>query len=241
MGSKNKRTRKQSTTLTMTVQSSYTGQCFLEGNIQNGTVTIRDENGVLLPVSNLILTQSRERTSSPRKGDKVTCEIPCTTLTLQPDSALLCYDEIFAVDTNTKFVNGEWLSAGSLVRLLGFRGESGVAEVEAMVYITSVNSFQRAQMEQHVWNAAIDVIGKIAPGAKNIALIADCDLGNLEHYNKRTLKICDKDLPDNITLVYASADHTNSIASRVIRLCDGYASEWLAQLAEERKTGHDQL
>lgn len=65
-------------------------------------------------------------------------------------------------------------------------------------------------------------------------MIVDCDLENIEMYNARKLKIRnDKFLPENFTLLYASADISDSIFNKMIRFCDKEATRLLDKIEKE--------
>lgn len=234
MKRKHKHTYPRTTKLSVTIHVPKAGNYRCEGNIYSKEFRILDEHGNVLPMGNIHITQSRSRESEARKGPKIICDIPYTgSPSLSLNESLLNFDHVYAVDTNTKYVNNTWLSAGCICYLASCQkdGTEYTYELKWVQQVTSINSFCRYQMEQHVWNAAIAYIQSIIPSNSTVALIVDCDLENIQKYNERSLKIRDAAyIPENFTLIYASADTGGTIANKMIAYSDTCASKVLEQL-----------
>jgi len=238
MKRKHKHTYPRTIKLSASIHASKAGNYKCEGNIYSKEFRILDEDGNVLPMENIHITQSRSRESEARKGPKMICDIPYTGVpSLSLNEALLTFDYVYAVDTNTKRVNDDWLSAGCICYLASCQkdGTQYTHEFKWVQQVTSINSFYRHQMEQHVWNAAIAYIQSIVPSNSTVALIVDCDLENIQKYNEHSLKIRDAAyLPENFTLIYASADTRDTIANKMIAYCDTCASKVLEQLIAKK-------
>lgn len=87
------------------------------------------------------------------------------------------------------------------------------------------------------WNAEIhpEVLGWYAlmgaikeqedMSGKKIGVIVDSNLGDIDKYNSREKPLFGNEyIPPNVTLIYASADKKDSIANKLIWLCDDLAS-----------------
>ena len=228
----------RNTILTATVHAPKAGNYTCTGNINSGEFKILDETGNILPIEKVCITQSRSRESAAKKGPQKICEIFYTgPLSLSLNEVLLNFNHVYAVDTNTKHIGDSWLSVGCICYLADCQknGAQYTYKLKLVRQITSTNSFLRYQMEQHVWNAAISYIQSVVPANNTVALIVDCDLGNISKYNERSLKIRDAAyLPENFTLVYASADTGDTIANAMISFCDSCANIILNKLASSK-------
>jgi hypothetical protein len=216
---KNKHVYDRHTSLSTTIQSSGNMKCTIQGNINTGEFTITDKDGRSLPVENSYIERTRGRAKSAIKGDKVLFSAMVDKLSLNISDHLNDFDAVYAVDTNTKDQNGVFYSYGVCLKVDEFDGHS--ARCHIFRTITSENSFRKGQMEQAVWNCIIQEILREEPAHSQIGLIVDCDLGNIPLYNQRKLKIRDAEyLPENFTLIYASADDADSIFNALINKCE---------------------
>lgn len=68
-----------------------------------------------------------------------------------------------------------------------------------------------------------------------IAIVVDSELGNLPLYNTRKIPLLgDKFLPDNVELIYASAERdANSPLNKVIRTCESDAKSLIETLSNK--------
>lgn len=147
--------------------------------------------------------------------------------------ALGKYHELFAVDTNTKEIRGEMVSVCGVV--------GGVAIVSANGVICRYRPIQCIEFrgitgspERIGWWETIQGICA-APtylSAKRYGLVVDAYLGDHEAINGRSQPIVpDFLLPENISLIYASADVPNeTLANKMLSLADGIASTILSGL-----------
>ncbi|WP_147382203.1 hypothetical protein [Pseudoflavonifractor sp. AF19-9AC] len=239
MSRKHKHTHPRTIKLNATFHAPKAGTYKYEGNIYSKKFRILGEDGDAVPLENIHIELSRSRESCERKGAKILCNIPhMQTASLSPNEALLTFDYVYAVDTNTKCVDGSWLSAGCVCYLASCQKiETQYRHEFSLIrQVTSTNTFCRYQMEQHVWNDTIAFIQTIVPSDCTVALVVDCDLENIQKYNERLLKIRDAAyLPENFTLIYASADNKDTIANKMISFCDSCAKEALAKLISQKK------
>ncbi|OUO74081.1 hypothetical protein [Anaeromassilibacillus sp. An250] len=204
----------------------------VKGNV-NGEISVIGEDGKPLPITSVIFKHKRDRKASVKKGDKILCYFPTPgkIANFSLNENIASFDAVYAVDTNTKQIGDIWYSRGAVAKLEKFEKISNNSynyEVTSFCDISSENSFNKYQMEQAVWNKAISQIQEHEGREAKIALVVDCDLENIDQYNNRTMKIRDdKFLPDNFTLVYASADNSDSILNVMIKFCDNRSKELL--------------
>jgi hypothetical protein len=148
------------------------------------------------------------------------------------------FDLIYAVDTNTKHIKGDNISACTIIR----------AEFDQNIINAITCNFQiidtlyasNVQIFTEEKQALIEVIRKISSDLNyqnnlKIALITDHDLGNLNKYNTQELALFgDFFLPSNFELLYASADvGKENILNILISECDKESSRFLKQFADK--------
>jgi hypothetical protein len=226
MSKKRKRQYERKTVVEVMIQSERPQKCIVEGNVNTGIITMKDEYGDAFSEENILVKRTRKRASSKMKGDKVVALINAMRPTLIVDNLLNDYDAIYAVDTNSKEHQGMWYSFGVCLKLES--SCNSTIQYRRFRDVTSENSFQRYEMEQCVWNKIItEIQGEEAPDA-HIALVVDCDLERIPLYNQHKEKIRNKGyLPDNFTLIYASADEHDCVFNDMIRMCDKLATKSL--------------
>ena len=198
----------------------------------NGMVRIYDENGHQMSPNRIEFTRLRKRSNGKNKIISYIEDID--TMSLDTEKYLSNVDAIYAVDTNTKKINTVYYSIGILAKLEKAEEEKSY-KIEVCRIITSENDVIKPEMEQAVWNSVITEIEKMETERKKIALVVDCDLGNIEAYNRREKKIRnDRFLPINFILLYATADTKENVLNKLICFCDKEATK----LLEEKKKGN---
>lgn len=200
---------------------------------EKGILKIYDENGQEMKPDQIKIIRSRERSN---KKEKIISRVENSSImSLDIEKSISDFDEIFAVDTNTKKIGNIYYSIGILAKLVEVE-KAKAYRIEITCIISSENDTSKPEMEQAVWNKAIEEIEKMDLGNKKVGLVVDCDLGNIEIYNKRERKIRkDKFLPTNFTLLYATADTKDNILNRMICFCNEEATNFL----EQARKGHN--
>lgn len=174
------------------------------------------------------------------KGPKILNKIPLdpNKLIINLNIALENFDRIFAIDTNTKIVNGESISVACIVLCKLTRDKNNLLIAEfAPVHCLEFRNIQGVA-ENIAWMKAIQFI--TANPSYNIDLkfgiIVDSDLGNIPSYNNRFKPIySDFYLPQNIELIYASTDAGKEyLANKLISLCDKDATKLLEGIMQNK-------
>ena len=198
---------------------------------KNGILRIYDENEQPMSPTRIEFTRLRKR--SNKKDKNITYIENVNIMSFDTENYLSNFDEIYAVDTNTKKIDNFYFSIGILAKLVKEKDKS--YKIEVCRIITSENNTIKPEMEQAVWNGVITEIEKMETESKKIALVVDCDLKNIGAYNRREKKIRnDRFLPINFTLLYATADIKENILNKLICFCDKEAT----RLLEEKKKGN---
>ena len=210
--------------------------------IQNGSIRVYDDNHIPIKTEHPRVLITRERVSSPVKGDKVILQLPLKTLDGGFIDSTGKYDLIYAVDTNSEKKNNLFFAEGALAKLVSWsqRADGITAELSVDRFLT-VYDLREKYKEQKIWLLAIKRIKDEEPDDAHIALVVDCDLGKIEAYNQRTEKIANQEyLPENITMIYASSDNKDTIFNCMIAQCDAIAKKHLKDRIE-KVAPHDQL
>lgn len=172
------------------------------------------------------------------KGPKVLnrVELQNDRLTTNPNSSLLKFDRLFAVDTNTKTVGSERVSVAAIL-LARLEQKSPLC----FLHFSIINCLEFRNVSENpekiAWKKTIQLI--MANPSFNLditfGLIVDSDLGNIDAYNSRTLPIVGSFyLPSNFQLLYASSDAGREYAAnRLISECDREAALLLKAIISE--------
>lgn len=191
--------------------------------ISNGKIRIIGHENDILP------EKSYSGTCYERlKGPKILQKFPVSNeLDFNFVNALRKFDLIYAIDTNTK----SFISVASLIKCELNPDEKGVhCSIEP---ITSFTFKYEVAPENRSWIIAIkEIINKDGGLAKRIGLVTDCNLGNIEKYNNKEIPLYENYfLPDNIKLIYASADSgSENLFNILLKDADDLATAILNEL-----------
>lgn len=179
-----------------------------------------------------------ETTYERPKGKKVVHRLPVDPLSVSvdPTAALLKFDTIFALDTNTRLIGSSRISVAALVlakwKLGGPMPLLAFAPTQAIELRDTDCS-----PDLVAWRVFFELLGanpnRAAMG--RVGVIVDSHLDMLGAINSRQLPILDDFfLPDGCTVMYASSDVgvVESVVNRLLSLADEYASELLEQIQE---------
>lgn len=194
-----------------------------------------------------------ERSKSP----KITCRIftsnslPLITF----DNIFNRFDALYAIDTNTVSLHGVSVCAVTSIipdftgRPKPFivnpsTGEGLSGSVPGNTYLEGIFMFKAGEYapENLGWHVLIQAITRSERyrRGKRFALVVDSDLGNLEKYNSSALPyFLHFKLPNNIELVYASADRSFkniNLLNFSIYQCDSLATTFMVDEKERVKS-----
>ncbi len=152
-------------------------------------------------------------------------------ISIDPNDLTLDYlnqfDYIYAIDTNSKEVNGDLISVCYCVKY-----KPSTRELLMRGPICFKNNPDVT--EKTNWRELIkDIIHqKEYRDNFKIAIIVDSDYGNIEKYNSRESPIDTQFfLPENFTLIYASTDSgLENFPNRLIAECDKLAKKYIKDL-----------
>lgn len=164
--------------------------------------------------------------------------------------ALLAYDWIIAVDTNTRMLFGK--RCGVCVSYFtptppAKCGSDGVPFICLAAYLI-VGIREEVNPEKIGWHLTITKhLDSSRTPDQRIAIVVDSELGSHREINdRRKSYYMNRMLPASITMVYASSDTDNeTLGGKMIRMCDGLASKIFDQLesknipAPEKETDDD--
>ncbi|MDM8566189.1 SEC-C domain-containing protein [Candidatus Halobeggiatoa sp. HSG11] len=229
----NKKQRKVSITMDMGKPVAMNGLRISS----RGSIELLKDNLPLIPVDDVYHDVNFDR----KKGPKILNKTPLDPdkLIINPNIALQKFDKIFAMDTNTKTNNGEIISV-SCVLLCQLTSHNKIVLAEyAPIHCLEFRNIQ-SQIENIAWIKYFQLM-TATPYHYNfskIGFIVDSDLGNIPAYNNRTKAIYSNYyLPQNIELIYASADVGKEyLANMLISLCDKEATKLLENILSNKVT-----
>ncbi len=147
---------------------------------------------------------------------------------------LSSFDLIIGIDTNTKTINSEEVSATGIIhcRLTPAPGKTGYnGIVQRPGFLLFRNCPKELHPEKLAWMNIINRFNRNPDNMhKKFAIVTDHDLGNHIPFNKRQTAIFkDFYIPDNFTLMYGRGDgSSDNILNDLIKKCDKRSSEVLS-------------
>ncbi|MFZ4201024.1 YecA family protein [Lysinibacillus sp. NPDC056220] len=195
----------------------------------NGNICFQKDGQTIIPQSALLT-----HLISNNK-DKVTSNIPLKEvdkLTSDTFKALAPLDFLFIIDTNTPLENNNGEKVKSACAVIYYQKVATNLD-----YVNGMGKVFYHQNnipgEKHALVELIQyILFELKIGAdKIVGIVTDHDLGNHDKYNSRELPLIEGTelfLPENFTLIYASADKKNeNILTKLISECDKKATELL--------------
>ena len=224
-----KKSRSYSVTLNMGEATSVNG-VYLDP--KSGKVSLL-HNGCELTAKTVTVEQTYERKKGPKVLNRAV--LKPSQMFANPNRALEQFHEIYAVDTNTKILDSVPISVCGVVG--GQNTKIEIPHHTAVRYgpLSCIEFHNVTEKQENVgWMEVVKAIRR-SPSyndKRRIAIIVDSDLGMINSYNNREVGICGKFfLPDNFSLVYASADTgSENIANKMIKLADSISSVILRML-----------
>ena len=149
------------------------------------------------------------------------------------------FDYIFAIDTNTHPQKCDDFLCSVGVVCYGEVSKVSYYERSMLCKPYMVIDWyhpQSVKIETATWMESIKIIQKKIPADKRIGIVIDSELGKLEGYNNRTVPVYgDLYLPQNYTLMYATADASDEWCNKIIKHCDKTATQRLQEVIAEPK------
>lgn len=155
----------------------------------------------------------------------------------EQNQILTNFDSIAAIDTNDFEYSGRNLSISASYFCKNLKESvSKSAEAVSLPFFIIENIQHELNAEVIGWHLFIKHIIPILnlnKGSK-LALVVDSELGKHEAINSRTLPYYDNYLlPENVSLIYASADTGNSPINKLIKECDKNSKKIFKQMQEK--------
>lgn len=147
--------------------------------------------------------------------------------------ALHDYDVVCAVDTSKYEMDGLTLTAGVITYFTKYVGsdEKTIGLIRACM--VDCHSSQPTEFEQMNWLNAIRWFKSDAAQIK-ILMVVDCNKDALPDYNEKKVPICGTEqLPDDVTLMYASDRSDDSWMNKMIRCSDKGCKDIVKQFKEK--------
>jgi hypothetical protein len=198
----------------------------------DGSFDFLDANGASLrPIE-----ANLERGYARAKGPKILSRLPIAVggrISSNPDVALLYYDTIFALDTNTRIAGEQGISVTAAIlgkwnRAIPNEPKLRFAPVHALEFRNVDCHPDLLALKHHIVHMQNDLR---RANAGKIAFIVDSHLGDLPRINSREMPILDDCyLPEWADLIYASDSAQDSLANLLLRAADRAATALLKHI-----------
>ena len=221
----------RTTSITMTFEEPITARGV--EILSTGELVLRGVDGKQLPNGRGFIERSYDRA----KGRKIlskTALREAGPINISADRALLNFDTIFALDTNTREINGHQVSVATIIRAqcTTQAGESYLlyAPTQSLEFRDIEPGCHPDLLALKTYLSGIESDPEF-PSIGKVALVIDSHLGNLEAMNAREMPILDNFfLPKYATLVYASDVAADCVQNKLLRECDRLANLLLTQI-----------
>jgi len=177
-----------------------------------------------------------ETTYERAKGKKVVHRLPVdpSSISIDRTAALLRFDRIFALDTNTRLIGSSRVSVAALV-LGRWRSRSPMPILEFAPTQAIELRNTDCSPDLVAWRMFFALLEANPDRASmgRVGVIVDAHLDSLNVINSRQSAILDDFfLPNGSTLMYASSDAgvVESVMNKLLSLADKYASELLDEI-----------
>lgn len=232
----NKKTRKRSISITSDKELTIPLGQELLISYQKGRAILMNKNRIPYDIG----LQSMIKTYQGLTKERVVAQATnLKYITDQLGSWILNFDYIFAIDTNSHpFIINDFYCSATMV----YYGKpnqtneySGVLNCIPYMIIDWYHD-EGVKMEPIAWSETIKVLQTKIPSNKKVGIVVDSELGNLKGYNNRSIPVTEQwYLPDNYTLMYATADVTDDWCNQMIRICDKSATKRLREIIDSPK------
>ena len=167
-----------------------------------------------------------DRTKSP----KILNRIDLKSNEINTNTIFSNYDRIFTIDTNSKKINDQNISASGIVLCKVTPAQGGALALFAPVQCLEFRNIDSNQ-ERVAWKHLFELMVShpLYTELTSIAVVVDAHLGEIPAYNLRKKPIIgDYFLPSKIELIYASSDVGKEyLPNRLISMADKTATELL--------------
>lgn len=198
-----------------------------------GDILLKDEEGAVIAPENLVREVSYDRPKGPKvqSRQRLDGNVGCVGGLRE-----LCrYESVFCIDTNTRVIGGNHVSAACFV-CCQFRldGEKFRVECEEKVNVYEFHNVPSSPELLAILKVARDIkrSSDFSDGLR-FAFVTDSELGMHGDFNARRKPIygnyC---LPEGFSLLYASTDTGQEVLNRILRFCDRRAGKYLDFLEE---------
>lgn len=196
----------------------------------NGTFKLYDEDNTELELINAAsCTKYKTENGKNRTLNRIESNSNIMSMNL---IELICqFDVIFAVDTNTKNINGVNISVPSMQCCEINKNKNETSFTFCCFGLVCLKNIEENHPEKIGIKLLIQAIMSNQNYSKNlkIGIVTDHDLGNIDKYNKKEIPLCeDFYLPENFTLLYATDKPKENILNILISECDKEANKFFS-------------
>lgn len=198
----------------------------------NDTFRLYDEDNKELEIINLT-SGIKYKTENGKNRTLNRIESNSNIMSINLIEQICQFDMIFAVDTNTKNINGVNISVPSTQCCEINKDENETSFKFCCFGLLCLKDIEENHPEKIGIKLLIQAIMSNQKYSKNlkIGVVTDHDLGNINKYNKKEIPLCeDFYLPENFTLIYATDKPKENILNILISKCDKEANKFFTKV-----------
>lgn len=202
----------------------------------DGSIVITDADGKEIVPEYMEREVFYDRPGKPKVQTRWRLEAGLASVNGIPELAR--YESLFAIDTATRSIDGARVSVACFFSFrLVRQGDKFVVEPEANLNFYEFRGVNGGNPEMLAILKVANDVAATAPvlsaAAHCFAIVTDSELGAHDEINCRARPIYgDLHLPEQFTLIYASADTGHEFLKKLIRFCDQQADVYFKEIAK---------
>jgi len=207
----------------------------------DGQVILVDVDGNAVTPANMERTAYYDRAKGPKVQSQV--RISDGAASVNGLAELASFASVFVVDTNTRVIAGDRISAACFVNCrLVFEDGGYRLEHEPRLNIYEFHNVTGSAEFLAILKIANDVVrGGLLP-AQSVAFVSDCQLGLQQAVSERRTPLYGTHfMPPGFKIFYASSDIGSEFLNEIIRFCDKQSTVYLRQYEEHSLPNTERL
>lgn len=185
---------------------------------KDGTIKLFSDGEAIVPKSASLSVSYKGTSKFVCVNDLI---IPAASMTIDPHKSYLTFDELYAVDTNTKpILNTRYAISVAVKADITLSNNCYRVKTTQLIAKGFSSDMNHEKIGWHILITHLIETNAIN-GEKLIGIVVDHDMDNITKYNRKEIPIIgDYFLPEGVRLIYAKSERKGSIYNGLIKNCD---------------------